>query len=418
MKRIYLAALLALATPALADKITLANGRVIEGRVVSMDRDRVVIESGGMVTPLARSSVKSVERATGADNTLLSAENSLKRRDIPSAVDLLLQAMKEGAPPERIDRLLDQYNMSVDGAAGNASAADQPAIRQALRKLMDSKTVSRRMLFHLAQDFFKLQDITSAGDALDQIGSEYIEKDPAVRAWALDFMRQLVKRQLARNDFEGALAYVERMRRLTNDADDPHFPLAHMARAAAARDQNRYAEAFAIIAKDLQPQMPEVARNRAAYTIDQMMLWLAKEEKYDYAREAITPIKNIFPVEYYIAVNKIILAEAKSRMLSGDATGALFLIDEIPEGNRSQELIEVHRHAFHEAEMLRIPATEPLELLKHGRWCVENGLLDEAMVVFNITRENPSLKDVSDELLITSRLERDTRLLEAAHKAY
>lgn len=411
---ILTACLLLLALAARADLITLANGRLIEGRVLSKDDTRVEIEAGGVITRLSMESVLSIEQAPEYENTLLAAETSLRRRDPVRGIDQLFAALSQGAPRDSVKQKIEDFNVGIAGGIANAEESKRPAIRRSLRALMDQDLLTTNSLFLTSQNFHQLEDWDSAAEALNRIPPDVLAADPMQRRWALDFMRLLIKKLLARSDFEGALGYVERMRRITGDESDPQLPIAHLTRAAAARDRHDFTLAFTIIANDLGPVVPEIARNRAVYTIEQLQLWATAKQNFQEAREALSPIRRFFPLEVRDAENRLLAVEAQAKLDNGNTLDALVLVNAIPPDQRTPDLDHIYRTAYHLVTLEKIGEADPLALLKHGRWCLENGLYTDAIDIFNRTRDNPNLRDLSNELLVNTRRERDTKLLEEA----
>ncbi len=413
--RLFLLLVVALAAQrAAADKITLSNGRVIEGRILSRDASRVTIESGGMISKLSASSIQSIEKSAEYTNTLLGAETAFRRREPLKGFDALFSAQKQGAPTAELRRSIEQSSQGIRGGIENAREQDKPALRRSLRQLLEGDLLTTRTLFLTAQNFHRLDDWDSTAEALDRIAPDAIAADPMARKWTLDFMRGLVKRQLARGDFETAIGYVERMRRITNDEADPQIPLAQLTRSAAARDRKDFTLAFSIIARDLAPQVPEIARNRAIYTIEELKRWAADTKRFHDARESLFPIQRLFPVESAAAETHLLALEGADHLVNGRSLEALVLLKEVPEDRRSPEIDRLYNQSFHLEEMKRLEKGDPLELFKHGRWCTRNGLLTEAVDIFNKTRENPNLRDMSNEMLTNTRRNRDTLLLEEA----
>lgn len=422
MKRllVYTFCMLALltGTGARADQITLANGRTIEGRIISETHRYVELETGGFVTKLSRDSITAIERAAEYKNTLLAAEAALKRREPVDAIELLFEARRQGASEEAIHDILDRLNGGIAGAIHTANARERGAIRRSIRALMEEDFLTSRTLFFASQNFFKLDDWESSAEALEQIATEDIQSDPPMRRWALELMRQLVRRRLARDDFEGAIEYVERMRRITGSEGHPNIPLAHLARSAAARERGDYEQALRIIAEDLSTTVPEIARNRAIYTIEKMKRWAENTRRFSEAREMLAPISDVYPILHASA--RGFLVELEARMLIGNAEPktAMELLESIGESERSSEMERLYNQAYHEYQMGIMEESDPLALLKHAQWAMDHGLVDEAILIFEKTRQNPNLRDVSDQFLTNARRVRDTRLMEEARDLY
>src|SRR5690606_18828896 len=188
--------------------------------------------------------VRSIDAAPAWSNTLAQAEAVLKACNAVKGLDLLRAARETGAPEEELQRTYLRFSSGVSGNVRSADEGEKSALRMSLRQLMGSDMMTSRTLFVTAQHFYALGDFDSTADALMRMAPEDIRDEPRLRSWALEFMRMFVKRLLARGDFEGAIEYVEKMRGITGDDSDPSFPLAHMSRAAAARDAGNYRLAF------------------------------------------------------------------------------------------------------------------------------------------------------------------------------
>ncbi len=401
-----------------ADTIVLTNGRTVEGRVVSRQGNRIRIEVNGTEMVLDAASVESVEAAPEYENTLIQAKRAFDRRRAVDGIDLLFAALKQGASRESVMEIIEQSNGGISGSIRASRPSDRPVIRRSIHALVDADLLTDRSLFYTAQNLHELEDWDGAADALRLMDARVLRDNPSMRQWALDFMRLMVKRLLARGDFEAALAYVERMRVLTGEISDPQLPLAQLSAAANARDRNDYDRAFSIIANQLYDQVPEISRNRAWYTIQHLKTWARANNTYTEARHSIEPIRRLFPVEYAEARNEFLQYEAQQLLNNMEPEMALRLLVPIPAGERSEELQEIYRTAYHQSQVLEIGEGDPLELLQHGRWCADNGMLSEAIEIFAKTSENANLKDLSDQLLTNTRRELDTKLMEEAQEKF
>src|SRR5690606_23705443 len=124
---------------------------------------------------------------------------------------------------------------------------------------------------------------------------------------------------------------------------------------------------------------PEIARNRAIYAIETMKLWAEQNRRYAEAREAVEPIREIFPIEYLAARDYFTALEARRLMDNGAPELALELVEEIPKEYRNSDLQEIYRQAYHESTLMRLSESDPLALLDHARWCMQEGMTVEAI---------------------------------------
>jgi len=145
-----------------------------------------------------------------------------------------------------------------------------------------------------------------------------------------------------------------------------------------------------------------------------LMVWADRGSRLRVAREALTPIAAILPLEYATARNDLTERHAQWMMDHGDAVGALALIGEVPVEERGREMAALFRRAYHLVALAGIESDDAIGLLRHARWCAENELLSEALELFAQTRQNPNLRELSDELIRMTRAQRDTEMLEQA----
>lgn len=402
-----------------ADRITLANGHVVEGQVLSESREGVRVRTAGGVLTLDPSSIVEIERVEDFENTLMNAETAFRRRRALDAFALLDEARIQGAPRELIREVIEKHNGGIQGTIhAMEREEDKLAMRRVLRRAMYEDLLTPRALFHASQNFFLLDDWTSAAEAIERMPEDEISGDPVLRSWVLDFLRKHVRRQLASGNFEAALSEVERMRRLTGEGPGTQVPLVLLSHVAAARERHEFGRAFEVLAEELFIEVPEIARNRTVYTIEALRQWAEDTGRYREARVSLRPIRDVFFMEYMAARNDLLAAEAEYLLARAQPAEAFELLSEVPEGERSAELKEIALRAEHGKRMEELRGGDPLERLRHGRWAAEQGLHDEALQLFEEARANPNLRDISDQLIENTRRKRDTALLDKAQRAY
>ncbi len=407
--------------PALAgaDRITLANGHVVEGQVLSENSQGVRIRTASGVLTLDHSSILEIEKVEDFENTLANARTHFRRRQALDGFALLDEARRQGAPRERIAEIIENNNGGIQGTIHNMrDDQDRLSMRRVLRAAMHDDILTPRALFHASQNFFLLDDWTSAAEAIDRMPEDEIAGDPVRRSWVLDFLRQHVRRQLAAGDFEGALSEVERMRRLAGDGPGTEVPLVLLSHVAAARERHEFGRAFEVLAGELFLEVPEIARNRTVYTIEALHKWAAETGNYAEARRHLRPVRDVFFTEYMTARNNLLAAEAEYLIDRARPAEAHELLAEVPEGERTDKLKEIAIQAEHEMRMEEVRNGTPLARIEHGRWASEQGLHDEALRLFEEARQNPNLRDLSDQLIANTRRKRDTELLRKANEAY
>lgn len=402
-----------------ADRITLSNGRVVDGRVVREDGNIIVVEANGIRLPLDPSSVLSVERTAEWQNLITEAGFALRRGDVLRGIELLELALSSGAPREEARTVLEGgWNSIIEASASKAARTRREDLSVALGRLMDRDLMTTRTLVLASQSFFELQDYERAATALRRLPPDVLQQPGESRDWALGFMRVYVRRLLTAGDFQRAISAIEDIRRLASDAGNAELPLLHLARSAEARQRGDFRTALEIIINELDPLTPHIARNRVVYTIQSIRSRARESADWALALEQLEPIRELYPVEYRLAANEMIESQARQLLDRGEPIPALQLIRTIPADDRSDTLLDLDKRAYYESELARIGETQPLELLKLARWCSENGLYVESLLILERTRSNQTLAELSDELAAITRQRRDTELLDLANTAY
>jgi hypothetical protein len=408
-----------LPAPAIADRIVLRNGTALEGRVISRDEKLVTVESNGMRLSLDASLIASVEAQSPWETILQDAEGAFRRRNLTRGLELVLKARDEGAPIDRLREMLNKQEGNFRGATYTSEPRARAELVSALRRLTDGDLSTSRTLYIASQSFFQSDEPELALDTLQRIDEEDIRRDSSIRTYALSLLRMQVKRLLNNGDFEKAITVVEDMKRLSGTAGvNSHLLIATLAQSAAARDRGDFATALEILVQDLYEAAPEITRNRVGYTLALLVESASENQSWEEARTALAPIRARFPLDYFSTLNRLALIEAEAAYKAGDLTGALAITESVEEDRRSTELAALHHRAHHEAEVLRIGDQDPVALLQHARWAAANGLLDEAILLFEKLRTNPNLKTLADEYATLARAERDTKRLEEANLAF
>lgn len=407
-----------LVSPLAADTILLRNGREIEGRVLSETDEFVRLEISGTITRLRRDTIAQIFRAPEWENTLLDAETAFKRGDAVGAIDLIFRSQREGAPRHHLARFLDDQNPRLMGAITDANSEETLGIRRSIRALLSEDLVTTGGLYLQARNLHDLGDWETSAALLDRLPLEAVSENAPRRRWALEFFRDFVKRELSRGEFENALVFIEKMRRLQGATEAPEIPVVQLAASAEARERGDYPLALRILVEELHPVVPGIARNRVIHTLGFLIEEAGETGGYTEAREALEIIADTFPVEHANARSRLYLEEGKDLLLRGQPLAALAVLEGIPAEERNDELGQTYRRAYHEARLQSIGPNNPLALLEHGRWCADNGMLLEAIEIFERTRRNPNLRDISEELITLTERERDLGLIRAAQQAY
>lgn len=394
------------------------NGRTIEGRIISKTESRVQIESGAVVLPLRWDLIESIEESPAYESYLIQATSALQRGSPGKGIEYLLKANESGASPEQMNQTLNHSSIGVMIAVEKARNKKKRTLRLAFQHLSEQDFLTSSSVIICAQALYTLDDWENTSSAMARLSIEDLKANEEIRKWALQFFRQQTKRRLTQNNYGEALFSIERVRQLSGEKESNHLAVALLANYAKAREQKNYKLAFNILVNDLYPIVPEITRNRIDYTLKALKMETALNGNYQEALDAITILRLIFPVEYQNARDQYIHQQCKYLFETGQCEAVMNVVDSIPGYERTEELIQIYHLAYNEVKIIEIGEDNPLELMKHGQWCQEEGLLDEAISVYNKTRVNPSLRTISDQMLTNARQQRDTQLLAKAKELY
>lgn len=401
----------------LADLVEFTNGRKAEGTVIRETKDEIVIKSNGIEMTFMRSTVKRIVRSESWENTLLQA-TSLIDSDPAQAITQLRRAIDEEAPPAEINTFLSEEQHKISSAISRLKAAEKAELSFQFRQLTGSDVLTSTTLFQVSQHFYELEDPDSSAETLTKMPLESLKESSIMRNFSLMLMRTLVDRRLNRGQFDEALQWLETMRRLRTQESEANLPIAHLTSAAKAREMNKFHDAFEVLIEGLQENYPAVARHRIQHTTEAMLDWAEKTGDYGDARSALELIADYYPLIYENARNQLLRAHTSQMLDNGEYSRVIEEIEVIPEPERSASLRRIFNEAVHEQRMKTLDESDPLSLFEHGRWLVENGMPEQANRIFQETRRNANLREVSDLQIANLRKERDTILLERAQESY
>lgn len=95
-----------------ADRITLDDGRIIEGRIRNESGDRIIVETKGVEFTFPRSKVKKIEKLSEADNALLLGDELFASKKYGEAIKSYKEALKE--KPEEAQVKIKTVESAID----------------------------------------------------------------------------------------------------------------------------------------------------------------------------------------------------------------------------------------------------------------------------------------------------------------
>jgi len=412
---------LLLASSALADSVTLNNGNRVEGIIVFEDSERLVISTPGGDLNLRISQIAEVVRSSEEENALFRMATALRMGNMAEAMRRIIEAYEADVSPEMLnDALIRQREQFLRGVRA-LRPTEETEIRHQLRRLRDADFASPQLQVVFAEAFLELDSPLDSSECLMLAGYDYLRDDPEVRDFADEFLRRLVRELARQGRYEEAVRQIERLRLLHPDDDSaaPQMPLLYLSAAARAREEGRYEDSLRLIREELQPTVPEIARNRALLTMRQMAEWAERTENEPDARRAIQRyVDESILVESIATLHRLYETEAKRMLNNGQPNAALALINQLSEEERGRALELLRLQATFHSERRKIGGRNPADLFQLSIWAADNDLYDEAINLLTELRENPNLKDLADRQMRLILHERDLSVLNQAIAAF
>lgn len=404
-----------LSIPAAADVLHLKDGRKFEGEVLSETDGRIRLRVQGMVTTFDLEKVDRIERGEPWANDLLIARSEIRGGQIARALESILLASDRGASMEDASRVIVEGAAALRDGAAVARGADASAILTpagALTRKTDALSPAAR--FVVAQVLIAIGQQDRAAAALSTLGQDFFAEGSEEQRFLRRHFRDELRRLAARGDFALALSRIEVLQQLDPTGGEAQRPLLHLAQSSQARDAGDYATAFRILCEELAPVLPETARNRTRLAAAELLRKAPEDGSFAEARRALEHADRCFPIEARNATMSLYEVEGRWLLDRNRAEDAWRLLGTIPPGQRSDVVSELLVDADYLRRRAQISEEDPLAVFELGKWCAEHGLLEEAITIFRRTRDNTSLRDVSDRQLSIMLQERDTILLQRA----
>lgn len=417
MKPAAFAIALLLAGAAHADRVTLKNGRTLEGEVILRDEGRVHLRIQGTVTTLREDQIASIETSAPWENKLLRAEADLRGGDLPGGMRALRDALRDGAPTTDVEGRLERLSVPMLLAIENLDAGRRASFRDATLEVARDASLTSGTRFLLAQALHRAGDSSAALGQLRILGPAWLREDESRLRWTEASLRREVRELALDARFGDAIERIEFFNSLTLRGDGA-LPIVHLVRAAQARDRGDDAEALRVLARDLAPLLPEIARNRAIVVLGRVREKARASARFADARRTIAEALDAFPIEAAAALRDVVALEAQHALDRNRGDHAYEVLSALPASQRTPELDALLLEADYQRRMLALDSRDPLAIAEAARWCADAGLLDEALRLYERARANPAVREVADLEIATIRRERDARRLAQALDLY
>ncbi|MCB2153471.1 hypothetical protein KQI84_01175 [bacterium] len=402
-----------------ADTIFLKNGLTVDGVVTQETDSRVTIRTSGSLLQLPRSTIERIDRENPNANAVLKAAQTLHGGQLAQGVIQLLEAAELEGDKGQLEKALVDNESTLVRAAAEMSSDRRVEARFQVRKLIGAEFLTEPGNVTLARILSELGAEEDAAELLDEVGIDYLRENPRALVWAEQFLRRQIRANADGGQYDKAVGNIERFRLLNPEGAEGQKALVALSESAAARDRDDYERALQIIAQDLWPEVPEVARNRALVTLRQLTTWAEFHQEERNARRWLkTWLVPIMPIESLSASNRLIRSEAARSLNDGDAGWALRLLESVDEDTRTPELNRLLNAAQFEVKQEEVDPDDPIALFELAQWGLEHDLFELSLPVFEQVRQNEQFREIVDEQLSVMRAERDMELLDQAIEAY
>ncbi|MDK2971120.1 MAG: hypothetical protein PWP23_875 [Candidatus Sumerlaeota bacterium] len=411
--------LLLLPLVAPADVIHHRNGQKFEGVIVVETPERVVIRLSGTELTLARELIVSIDRDAPEANDVLRVESALRTGNVVGALRALHDALEGGADPAPLNAMLEKNRSALLRPLERFGDSDRLEARHQLGRLRERGFPDNRTLLLFAQAYLAIGSPIEASDCLHVAGLDELRGDPANAVWARGFLRELIRQLAVQGRYQDAVEQIERLRLLDEGEAATQLPLLFLTSSARARQEEHFEEAARILAEDLAPLTPQIARNRAVVTLRVMTDWAEANAREMEARAILQRyFQSLAPLEAAAARQRLFATQAARHLRQGEPGLAVGIIEQIPAEERTDALVALGNKARFEARRNELNINDPRQLFDLGLWAAQNDLHTEALATFDLLRGNPVLKPMADEQILLVRKERDIRLLQRALNAY
>lgn len=374
------------------DRIEYADGRVMEGHIVRIDEDFVVIQDGTADFKIPRSLVNRIVEGRPGDRWLRSAKMKLTGGDAEGAIQEFAAAVEEGVDPTSLAAVMVRFDEELAEVVPTLPRPRREELRSAL-EVMGQATLPRQGTLILSRIRLHLSfgDLEVAGPLIEQLKAEYPETYDVHQASFAAWFEEHVDHALSSGRYDEALDYLVYLRRLDSARAGDKRVLLVLQWGRRERDQGRYEKAIDIYLNQLMAQSPEIARNRI---IDAMEQAEFNDRERDNLGRTIA-LHERFGLEHVPNFSRRKLVELWSELgfkylgqeRLEEAEKAFIRVDDLKPGAARDGFRQLE-HAERRSE---IGENDPLGYYELGEWCLENNMWMEARRAFEQASKTDAL---------------------------
>lgn len=431
---VWVVALVLLATAAPADRVTLTNGQVLTGEILTSDTAKVRLRLEGSISDIARRRIRSIEMDSPARNRVLLGRTTIGQGAIAKGLEEWLGALQD-EPEAAADMLANVVELQGDGLTEDFSriaTGERPLAAIRLGRLAGDSRIPTSARFFFLECLAPLGSPAEVEQALRSFEAGPLRDDPRRKQFAANFWRRRVRELLQESRFPEALEAVERLRVVDPESGRPERGLIVLTRAAQLRDAGRLPESLQVLAEELHPLLPEIARNRIDSVVASMPEWVELPEgvraeptdprvaeRFRAAREAILgPLAKVEPMRAQAALTTLLSRRARVLLDAGESTSTLVLLRDNDTSPPLTSLERIRDEATFLNRFQRIRPDDSLSMYRLGLWALDHERNDWAREAFLRVMGPQSLIDLAKERLISMAQREDAASLQRALEAY
>lgn len=371
-----------------ADRIEYADGRVMEGEIVRIDEEFVVIQDGTADFKIPRSVVNRIIEGSPADKWLRGAKAKLTAGDSEGAVQDLGEAVRQGVAPESLASVVVRFDRELAAAIPGLPTLRRDDVRAVLAAISGARLPRQEgVVLARIRLYLELGDVESASPLIDELQADFPEAFEVQRPAFVEWFEANIEECLATRRYDDALDFLTQLRRIDPDRAVETRILLVLQWGRRERDQGNFEKAIDIYIEQLLEISPEIARNRIVDALEQA-------EYADRAHENLgrtIALYERYGLKYAPSSSRGKLVQLWNELgykhlhanRIDDARKAFTRVDAIKSGAAADGFLQCE----HADRLAAMKEGDPIGQYELGEWCLANGLWVQARQAFLIASE-------------------------------
>ncbi len=274
-----------------ADRIELANGRIIEGIILresakGENEANLTIRVGNSQVTLPARQIKSLVRGTPVENRLIEAKRAIGARDYESAVLMMHEVHQDETGIEGVSVLLLNHAdplLKAFGTMKHESMQKLAAIIDSLDQV--SLRYDRELTARRAQYYLALGMDEAARHQLGYLDEAWYMDHSLIRQWLVGQISNRAQELSGSADFEGALDHLRLLEHVDSAGMSGRLMQLRLQEARHLRSRNEFETALQFYIEQLIEETPDIARDRIRVTLEEAESFLRSRQELDKLEE-------------------------------------------------------------------------------------------------------------------------------------